>query len=335
MISHPILLLGGTGAIGRQTARALRSVYPDVPLLIGGRDLLKSRNAASEIGQAEGVVIDACADDVGLGDREISAVSIFYADERLASLRFAQSRRIPHLGISSGVYEIAPEVATYMHAPDAAAVVLGYEWLVGATTVATFTCAKAFARLHEITIGALVDEQDGGGPAVAEDFERLNRMMPAALTRRDGSYVWRSEADAKAEFHAIDGTKITGTGFSSVDVAGLAAATGAPNVQFNIATGVSSSRRRGKPKSTEIIIELAGGDHDGQPLRTRHAVFHPDGAASLTALGVSMILERLIGLDGNRPTPAGLYFPFQVLDHTTYLSRLHAEGGSIIPLDAD
>ncbi|MCA2371382.1 NAD(P)-dependent oxidoreductase [Agrobacterium genomosp. 3 str. CIP 111-78] len=334
MISHPILLMGGTGAIGRLTARALRSVYPDVPLLIGGRDLLKSRSAAGEIGRAEGVLIDKHADDLGLGDRQISAVAIFYTDERLASLRFAQSRRVPHLGISSGVYEIAPEVATYMHAPDAAAVVLGYEWLVGATTVATFTCAKPFARLHEITIGALVDEQDGGGPAVAEDFERLNRMMPAALTRRDGSYIWRSEEDAKAEFHAIDGTRTTATGFSSIDVAGLAAATGAPNVQFNIATGVSTSRRRGEPKSTEIIIELAGEGHDGQPLYNRYAVFHPGGAAPLTALGVSMILERLIGLDGNRPTPAGLYFPFQVLDHATYLSRLHAEGGSIVPLDA-
>src|SRR5690606_39576168 len=109
---------------------------------------------------------------------------------------------------------------------------------------------------------------------------------------RDGSYVWRSKDDAKAEFRSIDGTKVEGTGFSSIDVVGLAVATGSPDVQFNIATGVSSSRRRGGSKSTEIIIELAGGDHDGRPLRTRNAVFHPGGAAHLTALGVSMILVR-------------------------------------------
>jgi hypothetical protein len=239
---------------------------------------------------------------------------------------------LPHLSISSGVYEIAPEVATYMHSPGAAAIVLGYEWLVGATTVASLACAKAFSKIDEITISALVDEQDGGGPAVAEDFERLSQMMPAALTRRDGSYVWRSKDDAKAEFRSIDGTKVEAAGFSSIDVVGLAAATGAPNVQFNIATGVSSSRRRGGSKSTEIIIELAGEDHDGRPLRTRHAVFHPGGAAPLTALGVSMIIERLVGLDGSAPTPPGLYFPFHVLDHATYLSRLQAEGGSIVPL---
>ena len=333
MISDAILLMGGTGAIGRQTARALRAVYPNVPLLIGGRDLGKSRDAASEIGNAEGVAIDTRADDLGLGDRPLSAVAVFYADHRLASLRFAQHRGVPHLSISSGVYEIAPEVATFMHSPGTAAIVLGYEWLVGATTIAALDGAKSFAQLREITINALVDEQDEGGPAVAEDFERLGRMMPAALTRHDGNYIWRSNSDAKAQFRAIDGTVMEGTGFSSIDVAGLAVATGAPDVQFNLATGVSSSRRRGESKSTEIIIEMAGTDSDGHPRRIRHAVFHPGGAAPLTALGVSMILERLTGLDGKAPTSAGLYFPFQVLDHESYLSRLQAEGGSIVALD--
>lgn len=330
--SDPILLVGGTGAIGRHTARALRSAHPDIPLLIGGRDVAKARKAAEEIGQAEGVKIDALDDDLGLGDRHPSAVAVFYSDERLASLRFANSRGIPHLGISSGIFEIAPEVATYMLAPSSAAIVLGYEWLVGATTVATLEAAKPFARLNEIKVAALVDIEDKGGPAVEEDFERLGRLMPAAFTRRNDAYMWRSGDAAKAEFSAIDGAKMSGMGFSSIDVAGLAAATGASSVQFDLATGVSSSRRRGEPKSTEIIISLMGEDRRGAPLRARHAVFHPGGAAPLTALGVSMILERLAGLDGRAPTQPGLYFPFQVLDHTAYLARLKAAGGSLLTL---
>lgn len=55
--------------------------------------------------------------------------------------------------------------------------------------MATLACAAAFARVDAIAIGALVDEEDGGGPAVAEDFERLAALLPAALTRRDGTYV--------------------------------------------------------------------------------------------------------------------------------------------------
>lgn len=335
LTSEPILLVGGTGAIGRLTARALRSAYSDVPLLIGGRDLAKAREAAEEINQAEGVKIDALADDLGLGNRRPKAVAVFYSDERLASLRFAHSRGIPHLGISSGIFEIAPEVATYMLAPGSAAIVLGYEWLVGATTVATLEAAKPFGRLHKIKIGALVDNDDKGGPAVEEDFARLGRLMPAALTRRDGAYMWRSGDAAKVEFFAIDGARMSGIGFSSIDVAGLAAATGASSVQFDLATGVTSSRRRGEPKSTEILISLIGEDRQGSPLRARHAVFHPGGAAPLTALGVSMILERLAGLDGGAPTQPGLYFPFQVLDRAAYLARLKAAGGSLLTLEPE
>ncbi len=33
----PILLVGGSGVVGREAARRLRAAYPDVPLLIGGR----------------------------------------------------------------------------------------------------------------------------------------------------------------------------------------------------------------------------------------------------------------------------------------------------------
>ncbi|UIJ72674.1 NAD(P)-dependent oxidoreductase [Aurantimonas sp. HBX-1] len=333
MSPDPILLMGGYGAIGRLTARELRSLHPDLPLLIGGRDLAKGWEAAAELGKAEGVVLDPTADDLGLGERPVRAVAVFYSDDRLAGLGFALARGVPHLSISSGIYEIAPEVASFMLKPTAAPIVLGYEWLVGATTVATFEAAKAYGRIDDIVIGALVDEEDGGGPAVAEDFERLHRMMPAALTRRDGAYIWRSEDDAVTAFHAIDGTRMKASGFSSIDVVGLAAATGAPNVQFNLATGVNSSRRRGEAKSTEIVIELSGQDHAGQALRTRHAVFHPQGAAPLTALGVSMLIERLTGLDGNPPTPAGLYFPFQVLDPSAYLSKLKAAGGDLLALE--
>jgi hypothetical protein len=328
----PILLMGGSGEIGRRTAATLRAAYADVPLLIGGRSKAKAQQVASALGNAEAVCIDSRADDLGLGDRRISAVAVFYADERLSGLRCAHARDIPHLSISSGIYEIAPEIAIHMQRRDAAAVVLGYEWLVGATTISTLACAKPFARVKSINIGALVDEEDQGGPAVTEDFERLATVMPSVLARVDGAFVWRKGDDAGSSFRAIDGTAIAAMGFSSIDIAGLAAATGASDVVFAIGTGVSSSRRAGRAKSTEIIIELSGVDTQGATLCSRHAVFHPGGAAPLTALGVSMVLERLTGLDGKPATQPGLFFPYQVIDHAVYLARLKQEGGQLITL---
>lgn len=332
MSISPILLMGGSGEIGRLTANALRLQHPDVPLLIGGRSKPRAQQVASALGNAEAVIIDPRAEDLGLGDRPIAAVAVFYADQRLSGLRYAHTRGIAHLSISSGIYEIAPEVAIHMQRPDAAPIILGYEWMVGATTVATLTAAKAFARIDSIRIGALVDDEEQGGPAVAEDFERLATVMPSVLARSDDACVWRSRDAAGCEFRAIDGTAITASGFSSIDIAGLAAVTGGRDITFAIGTGISSSRRAGGAKSTEILIELTGIDAANAPFRSRHAVFHPGGAAPLTAIGVSMLIERLTGLDGNPATKPGLYFPYQVLDHAAYLARLEQDGGKLMTL---
>ena len=337
MSPDPILLTGGSGVVGRWTARFLRDAHPNTPLLIGGRNLARAEEAAAGIGGVgdgvEGVAIDLAADDLGLGERPVSAVAVFFTDERVAGLRFAQSRGVPHISISPGINELGPEVAAYIHDPGAAPVVLGTEWLVGATSVPTLEFARAFGRVHDIAIGALLDEQDAFGPAAEADLERQTKTMPAALVRRDGAYAWRVGDDARAKLRAVDGTEMEASAFSPYDVVGLATATGAPNVQFNLAIGVSSTRRRGEAMSTEIVIELAGEDHAGRPLRTRHAVVHPEGQMPLTGLGVAMVLERLVGLDGDPATPPGLYFPYQLLEPTAYFARLEQIGGAVMKLE--
>jgi hypothetical protein len=329
MTLAPILLIGGSGVVGRHAAQLLRAASHETPLLIAGRERAKAERIAAEVGNAQGVSIDLSAADLGLGGRAVSAVAVLLRDEAAAGLRFAQARGVPHVSIASGIDEIAPEVAAYMHAPQNAAVVLGTEWLVGATTIPTLEVAKRFSRIDDIAIGALLDEQDAGGPAQVADLASLVQGRPKALTRRDGVYFKRVGEAAKARFRAVDGTEVQAFGFSAFDVVALAAATGAPNVQFNLATGMSSSRRRGEPMSTEVVVEMAGADRAGRPLRSRHAVLHPAGQMPLTGLGVAMVLERLVGIDGAAPAAPGLYFPCQLLEPSAYLARLEAIGGTV------
>jgi hypothetical protein len=333
MASQPILLLGGAGMVGRWTARFLRAAHPDTRLLIGGRDLEKARQVAAEVGAAEGVAIDVTAADLGLGDRPIGAVAAFFTDASLGGLHFAQARGVPHVGISTALHAIAPEVAAYVRKPEASAIVLGTEWLVGAATIPALRFAADFGRIDDINIGALIDEVDIGGPEQALDYDRAANARPAALSRRDGGYFWRAGDEAFGGFRAADGTPMEGAAMSLVDVVGLAEETGASNVQLNLAVGVSSTRRRGEAMSTEIIIELAGEDHAGQPLRTRHAVIFPGGQLPLTGLGVALVVERLVGLGGREPTPPGLYFPYQLLAPDTYFARLAQAGGQVLQLD--
>ena len=333
MSVNPILLVGGSGVVGQHTARALRKANPDVPLLIGGRDMDKARDVADQVGEAEGVAIDLAVADLGLGDRPVSAVAVLFTDQRVAGLRFAQDRGVPYICISPGIIELGPEVAAYIHRPDSSAVVLGTEWLVGATSVPALSFAKAFGRVDEIHIGALLDEEDAFGPASEADLERQTKVMPAALERRDGAFVWRTNDDAASRFRAFDGTEVEASALSPNDLLGLSMATGAPDVRFDLAIDISSSRRRGEALSAEILIELSGTDPEGNSLRTRHAVLHRGGQMPLTGLGVAMVLERLTGLDGRTPTPAGLYFPYQLLDPEVYFARLEQIGGSIMELE--
>ena len=332
---HPILLIGGSGVVGRHAARYLRDANPDVPILIGGRDRDKAASVAASISNAEPLTVDLTLADLGLGDRPIGAVAVLFTDQRVAGLGFAQTRGIPYVSISPGINELGPEVARFIHRPDASAVVLGTEWLVGATSVPTLEFAKEFGRVDEIRIGALLDEEDDFGPAAEADLERQTKVMPAALERRDGAFVWRSGDAATGSIRAVDGTELPAQALSPNDLLGLAMATGAPDVRFDLAIGLSSSRRRGEPLSAEIVIELAGTDHRGLPLRARRAVVHPGGQMPLTGLGVALLLERLTGLDGNPPTSPGLYFPYQLLDPAAYLARLRGISGVVLDLDAD
>lgn len=331
---NPILLIGGAGIVGRWTTKHLRESNPDVPLLIGGRDPDKAAKFAEEIGNAEGIKIDLAAPDLGVGDRAISALVIFFTDETVGALRFAQLRGVPYICISPGIHEIGPDIAAYMHQPTASAVVLGTEWLVGSTTIPALEFAKQFSRLDDITLSALLDEQDAAGPAADADLERQTKNLPLTLTRRDNRYFWRVGDETKTTFLAVDGTEMEAFALAPHDVVTLATVTGAPNVQFNLAVGVTSSRRRGEAMSTEIIIELKGEDQEGKALQTRHAVVHPEGQMPLTGLGVAMLLERLTGLDGNEPVPAGLYFPYQLLEPDHYLARFKQAGGVLLDLNA-
>ncbi|EPX84104.1 hypothetical protein [Salipiger mucosus] len=331
MTHDPILFVGGSGIVGRQAARYLRDAHPEVPLLIGGRDLGRAEAVAAEIGNAEGVAVDLSAPDLGLGNRPVAALALFFKDDAIACLRFAQSRGIPYLSISSGVHEIGPEVAAYMHAPTASAVVLGAEWLVGATTVPAMLAAREFSTIDSVLISAVIDEQDVGGAATDADMERLTKTMPAALKVKNGDYLWRTSDDAQTGVVALDGTRMPAEVFSPYDVLVLANETRARDVEFRLAVGESSSRRRGDPLSTEIIVEISGTDHAGQALEVRQAVVHPGGQMPLTGLGVAIVMDRLAGLQ-DEAIGAGLYFPFQLIAPETYQSRLKSIGGSILPL---
>ncbi len=132
--------------------------------------------------------------------------------------------------------------------------------------------------------------------------------------------------DAKGRLRSVDGTELETQAYSPFDVISLAAATDARSIRFDLAYGISASRRRGEPFSTEMIIELTGTRKEGTRGSSHHEIVHPAGQAPLTALGVALAIERVLGLDG-RPAPgAGLYLPETLLDPAYFVRRMEESG---------
>ncbi|MFP2962091.1 NAD(P)-dependent oxidoreductase [Myxococcus sp. 1LA] len=323
-----VLIVGGSGVVGSLAAKTLRQLQPTLPITIGGRDLARAEAVARELGSADATRVDLERPDLGQpASRAYSAIAMFVKDDTLNALRYAQTQGAAYLSISTALFEVAPEVAYFIHQPERSAVLLDSNWMAGAATLATLHFAREFQSLDSIEIAAVVDEQDLGGPAALADVERQSQATPNSPLLEQGRWRWVEVAKSTRTVRGVDGHELQVQPYALLDPASLAAATDAKSVRFDVLMGLSSARRRGEPYSTEIIIELEGVRMDGTRARVRHELIHPQGQAPVTAMGVAVGLERLLGLTGGAPVAPGLYLP-ETLIAPEYLVRRLQESGA-------
>lgn len=325
-IDNPVLVIGGSGVVGSQAATTLRRLHSDLPVTIAGRDLAKAQSVAGRLG-VQALAADLARPDLGLPETaRFSAVVVFVKDDWSHALGYAQRHGIPHLSVSSGAFEIGIEAAGFIHAPQAAPVVLASQWLAGAALFPTLDCARAFRSIDRIHVGVLLDEQDMGGQAAWSDYERITGAGAATLTLRDGRFAWIAGADAEARYRSVDGVELPAQAYGPLDVLSLATATDAKTIRFDLAFDVSASRRRGEPFSTESVITIEGVLRSGEPGSRRCEVVHPQGQAPLTALGIALATERALGLSGGEALRPGLYFPDSIIEPAYYVARMKEFG---------
>ncbi|MGW0129297.1 saccharopine dehydrogenase, partial [Nocardia sp. NPDC003353] len=78
-----VLILGGSGQAGSDTAALLRRWYPTLPLTIAGRDLDRAQRVADDLGTVTAVTIDLRRRDLGLPtDATFAAVVAALWDDR-------------------------------------------------------------------------------------------------------------------------------------------------------------------------------------------------------------------------------------------------------------
>ena len=330
-----VLILGGSGQAGAGAAAVLRRWHPELPMTIAGRDLCRAQRVADELGTATAATVDLRRGDLGLPtDGRYLAVVAALWDDRLQGLRYAQERGLPYLSISSGLVDIAPEIVASAQRSGGSPVLVASHFCAGIGVLATLYATREFERIDTIRIGAVLDESDAGGPAGLADLERWATATSAGLVRRDGVFTWVAEADGWTDVPRTDGIVVPGQSIAILDVPSLALATGAPNVRFDFAVGESAGRRRGGPASVEIRIDVEGTGPGGQPRSLHRYLVHAEGQRPLTALGIALGVERLLGLRGEAVSP-GVHTPEALLDPSYAAERLAEIGAEFVDVPRD
>ncbi|AGC49065.1 hypothetical protein MYSTI_07793 [Myxococcus stipitatus DSM 14675] len=324
----PVLIIGGSGVVGRRAVKALRDLHPELPVRIGARDMTKAAALAKDIGHAEAVRVDLERDDLGLApDAAFSAVVVLLKDDSLRSMKYAQDHRLPYVSFSDFAFDIGPAVGRYIQRPKDSAVLLLGNFLGGTAALSALHFAREFKKVHAIYLSGIFDEEDVGGPAASGDMVRLQKSVPSPLILEDGKFIWASsEEDATRTFQGVDGTSWKGHAYPLLDVATLAASTGASTVRLDMAVRSASQRAPGKGPGHELIIEIEGELPDGTTARVRHALVDGDVHSGLSGRGVALAVERLLGLRGGAPVAPGLYSPEGLLDPAYVVERLRHWG---------
>lgn len=328
--NRPVLILGATGSLGSRTTKMLRTLHPELPITIAARDMDKARALAREVGHANTAQIDLGSPGLGFDSGEKHSIVVTaLRDHSLDTLRYAQGQGIPYIALSDGVFELGPIVAHYAYNPTSAPILLLGHSNGGSPTLAALHFANEFTTIDAIEIGILFDPGDPFGAVSGKDLERIENIGPLPLVKNDGSWQWAGKDLSKGTLTSVDGTPHEAHAAGLLDVLSLGSATRANRVRIDLAAGLTATTKRGQSASNEVIIEISGTRATGESGRFRYELIDPEGYAAMSARGVAVAIECLLGLSG-RPAPkSGLLFPETLINPAHLIRRLETFGVTI------
>lgn len=323
MSNDPVLLIGGTGALGRRIAERLRLRHPKLPITIAARDQTRARQVAQALGNADAAAIALGRADLGLGERRFSLVIPAFKDHAHASFGFAQDRGLPYLALSEAAFEIAPLIAMHAHRSETALVLAGHMH-GGLPALVVLALSRRFDSVDAVALGAVFDPTDPLPPGAELDMERIMRAGPPPLALVDRHWQWLSKTEHRP-IRRADGKEVPAEPAGLTDALGLWAPTGARSVRLDMGSGATAPGTGGRP-GHEVMIEISGQEPGGGSVTRRWVLSDPDGNVAFGAKGLALAAERLLGADGRPAAEPGLYFVETLLDADRVLGQLPGLG---------
>ena len=323
-----ILIVGGYGMVGSNIARLIRQADKGIELILAGRNPQNGIALAKELNHSETAYVNL---EEGFELNEFKKIDLIISavDDHSNILReTAILNGIACIAVSELANQISPTAFLGLHKTIVAPVVFAGHWQAGLLTLMVKQQANKFSEIETIELAGLYDPKDSVGPLVANE---VSGFVGEALIRKGGNWL---SIQAKENPRTIDlhnHSSAIGYPLSTLDVPSIAAFTGAKNIRFDFVTGESIGTTKGLEASHELYINIDGTLLSGEKRKLSTIVSGPKGNSHLTAVGVYLITEKILGLNGQSEQKiGGLYLPETIISTHHISNRLKEFGIEII-----
>ncbi|MDH6252397.1 hypothetical protein M2347_002124 [Chryseobacterium sp. H1D6B] len=315
-----VLIVGGYGQVGTNIARLIREADNTIELILAGRNPQKGELLAKELTHADTAYINL---EKGFNLAQFRKIDLIISalDDHSNILReTAILNGIACITVSELADQISTTAFLSMHKTISAPIVFAGHWQAGLLTLVVKQIASGFSRITQIETAGLYDEKDPVGPLVTEE---VTGFVGKALVRQDGNWLYVDSKNNARSINLNGGSSAIGHPMSTLDVPSIAAFTGARNIRFDFIVGESIGSSKGLAASHDLYIEIEGILLSGERKKIRTIVSGPKGNSHITAVGVYLIAEKILGLNRQSAQEiGGLYLPETILPSDNIISRL-------------
>jgi hypothetical protein len=319
-----ILIVGGYGMVGSNIARLIRQADKRMELVLAGRNPQNGILLAKELNYSETAYIN-LEEGFELSDFKKIDLIISAVDDHSNILReTAILNGIACIAVSELADQISPTAFLSLHKTIVAPVVYAGHWQAGLLTLMVKQQANKFSQIETIELAGLYDPKDSVGPLVANE---VSGFVGEALIRKGGDWLSLQAKENPRTIDLYNHSSAIGYPLSTLDVPSIAAFTGAKNIRFDFITGESIGTSKGLEASHDLYITIIGTLLSGEKRKLSTIVSGTKGNSHLTAVGVYLITENILGLNGQSEQKiGGLYLPETIIS-TDYISSRFKEFG--------
>ncbi|WP_172406418.1 hypothetical protein [Pedobacter sp. AJM] len=323
-----VLIVGGYGMVGSNIARLIRQADKHIELVLAGRNPQNGISLAEELNHSETAYIN-LEEGFDLSEFKKMDLIISAVDDHSNILReTAISNGIACIAVSELADQISPTAFLALHKTIDAPVVYAGHWQAGILTLIVKQMANQFSQIETIELAGLYDPKDSVGPLVANE---VSGFVGEALIRKGGNWLSLPAKENPRTIDLHNHSSAIGYPLSTLDVPSIAAFTSAKNIRFDFITGESIGTSRGVEASHELYITIEGTLLSGEKRKLSTIVSGPKGNSHLTAVGVYLIAEKILGLNGQpEHQTGGLYLPETIVSSHHISNRLKDFGIEIM-----